>query len=209
MKMKFYFVFALMLSASVCRGTPSVHWEWNNDDKVYYLGVTAPDGAWAGSGAITMTITPTQEAVLQNNFEWITLGWGLFLLETSRDTLINYDLFSDISNDGKFFQFVERSGPVNETDLMIPQTDDFFSNTVILAFGIGMPDRGDGIKIHWNGWIEFAFDGENVFIHNWAFADASGKGIVAGAIPEPATLLLTLSGVALLVFQRRRVTQKE
>jgi hypothetical protein len=53
------------------------------------------------------------------------------------------------------------------------------------------------------GWVQLGFDGTSVYVMNSA-VDISGDSIIVG-VPEPATLMLTLVGLAAIGLRRRFV----
>ena len=101
--------------------------------------------------------------------------------------------------------------PCAADGLVISKTNEDFSHTVFLAFAFYQTTVFDDEIVSWwidyYGWIEFGFDGSEVYIRNSA-VETTGQGLYAGVVPEPSTLLLALSGVALLLCNRRR-TRKE
>ena len=113
-------------------------------------------------------------------------------------------------------------------DTMFTGQDDYFSNdwkagpwsdvfirtdeTVILAFMAGNIfweyENGGAEAEKWYryGWVELGYNGTDIYIVNSAM-ETTGLGIYAGTgsvIPEPATALLALSGLALLWRRRRK-----
>lgn len=56
------------------------------------------------------------------------------------------------------------------------------------------------------GWMRVVLnnDGNPGLIRDWAL-ESSGTGISVGAIPEPSSLLVALTGMTLLAFRRKRV----
>ena len=48
------------------------------------------------------------------------------------------------------------------------------------------------------------YDGTGVYIHAWAWESEPGKGILAGAIPEPGAGWLAMAGGWLVLWRRRR-----
>lgn len=62
------------------------------------------------------------------------------------------------------------------------------------------------------GWIEMTTGNSRVFnatIRGWAYESNLNESIQAGAIPEPATSLLSLGGAMLMFLRRRRVPASE
>jgi len=55
------------------------------------------------------------------------------------------------------------------------------------------------------GWVHMTVYGEHpgMTLHSWAYESVSGEGIVAGAVPEPATALLAVIGGLSAWFLRR------
>jgi len=55
------------------------------------------------------------------------------------------------------------------------------------------------------GWIDLWVAPDNPYaeIYGWAYETDPGVSIIAGAIPEPATILLLLGGVVAVVVSRR------
>ncbi len=57
------------------------------------------------------------------------------------------------------------------------------------------------------GWMRMSDVSFSTFIvHDWAYETQPGVGIGAGVIPEPGTLILLLSGGALVLASRRRLS---
>lgn len=68
-----------------------------------------------------------------------------------------------------------------------------------------------GIEL-WNGaggtnfgWIELDYNGpaQTLTVVDWAYQTTPGVGILAGAVPEPATSGIVLAGIGALYFSRR------
>ena len=213
-------IFLLSLIALVCHGGPAVQWDiafWTggNDSRLTIALILPspepPDPMFPSHNVgythtdISKSFTPRQ-AVL--NLNLLRSSSFPLLLQTSYGTLIDHDFFHH--SDDPFFQTYDPStgGLVGETDLVIPKTNKQLSNTVLLAFAFGYFDTdSSSYEAFVYGWIEFRYDGNDVFIVNSAATWDSGQGILAGTgtiVPEPSVALLALSGVALFLFQRRR-----
>ena len=152
----------------------------------------------------TKVVSSSDQANLEN-FRWVALSYECTLLLTSYGTLINYELFD--SSDNFFYQTcLNFPFPVETSDfvdLIIPKTEDNLLNTIILAFALSS-GTDDGFEIKYYGWIEFGYDGEDVYILNSAMIDGMWSGIYAGVIPEPSTALLAMSGCAFMLLRRRK-----
>lgn len=203
MRKKIYFVLMLILSVIICHGSV-VQWDevsfghWFGN--IYYLNVRTPDdGVIVFDIKVDLTTLP-ETAILINNLGYSTLGYGILLLQTDYNMLIDYELFT--SSSGKLFQAYSPSGgAVTEANVEIS-----LDNTIILAFVAGDYDSYDGE--FWNayyGWMEFGYtEKDGVHIVNAAINTTWYEGLRAGVIPEPSCALLALSGVALLLRQRSR-----
>lgn len=57
------------------------------------------------------------------------------------------------------------------------------------------------------GWLAISgghiFNGQELYIHAWAYESEPGKGLIAGQIPEPGSSLLVAAGALLLGTRRR------
>ena len=55
---------------------------------------------------------------------------------------------------------------------------------------------------HNDGWLAISgghiFNGQELYIHAWAYESDPGKGLFAGQIPEPGSSLLLVMGALLL-----------
>ena len=102
-----------------------------------------------------------------------------------------------------------RDGWHNDDELVDP-------STVEAAIGNGPPfeqkylglrfERGNDIHYAWMAVSGFrgGDPGKEVFIHAWAWEGEPGKGIPAGAIPEPSAGWLAMAGGWLCMRRRRR-----
>jgi len=204
---KLCFCFMLIFSMTVCHGG-AVQWDiaqWGYDlDFGHLLAITAPNGGGIQIGMI-LTSTLTQ-ATLKNNLDWHTLGYGVLLLQTNYNTLIDDDFFNN-SPDPFFNTYTSSGFSMSEMDLSIPHTNSDFSNTILLAFAIGGLDWSGEFVSEWYGWIEFGYTiKDGVYIAN-SGVETTGLGIYAGtgnAVPEPSTVLLAMSGGTILLLRRRK-----
>ena len=195
----------LLFSSTVCHGS-SVQWgvsglgyepTFNSD----FLWVWEPDTCSASASVKIMT--SSGNAVIKNNLYLITAGYGMLLVQTEYDTLIDHSLFSNSS--GSLFQAYDPlGGIISEKNVAISLYD-----TVFMAFAIGGIDYGTGEFIElWYGWVALTYDNQGVHVGSSAI-ETTGLGIYAGTgivIPEPSSALLALSGLAVFLLRRRRPT---
>jgi len=202
---KLFFISTLFFITMVGRGG-TIQWDIAN----WYYDI---DGYWSGQYILDISdfiIFPTQQLITTPdqatlvNFRWGELSRECTMLLTSPGTFIDYNLFEN-SND--FFYQTFPNWPFPGTtpyavNLEIPKTNDDLMNTIMIAFALskGSPS---GAVIDYYGWIEFGYNGNEVYILNSAMIDGMWSGIYAG-VPEPSTAFLVLSGCAVLLFRRKK-----
>ena len=138
-------------------------------------------------------------------------GWDCAFLQVTQGMLIDNNLFAN--NTDKWLPYYEYIDGwpyyvqpfIDPNNMVIPKTEEDFSNTVILAFSFYTLAFSGEYQTDYYGCIEFGYDGTEVFIVNSAIETTPCLGIVAG-IPEPSSALLALSGLAVFLLRRRRIT---
>jgi len=201
MKSKLCLVLALMLSGTVCLGG-AVEWGiftiYNYESGVSELyGEIYDGGLGGGVGLGFETQRYSGGATMVHRPEYTTLGYSLFLLPMDVGSLVDYE--SVFVNGSDFFQNMKNGVPSVPFSILQGKTA-----YLAIAFGV----LGDSEQDSWlrYGWIEFGYNGANVFIVNSA-VETTGLGIFAGTgnvVPEPSSVLLALSGFSLLLLRRRK-----
>ena len=228
MKTKTYFILALTLACSICRGGSIewnvIHWEydtgyWSNLDE-YILGIktSVPISApFNYSSGFRTKVSSSYEHASFENFRQVSWGGNGAFVQVGHGEMVDYDLYANNTADWLPRGYEDEYGwsridyPFDgPNNMVIPLTDEDFSNTVILAFafyGFYMGEQVDSWWIDYYGWIEFGFGGNEVFVRNSAI-ERTGQGLYAGVIPEPSPSGLALAGLGLLLRRRREKKQQ-
>ena len=212
--------FIVMLSLSsviVCHGG-TVQWgvaSWGQDSE-YVLSILTSvpffPPHYISSDFRTRVISTPGQASFEN-FRQFVWGGDCAFLQVNHGMPIDHGLFANNTDKWlPYYDYVD-GWPyfvrpfIDPNNLVIPKTDEGFSNTVILAFAF-YSLVFSGYTTDYYGWIEFGYNGTDVFIVNSAL-ETTGLGIFAGTgnvVPEPSSVLLALSGFSLLLLRRRRIT---
>ena len=195
-----FFVNAGPVQWGVETGVASIGY-WDDDYyETYFLGVGGP-GVLGFMISLDFYYPPAQAVVTSP--EIMTLGASATLVTTDYGSIIDHDLVFK-ATDNIFFSF-STWWEYNELTIGMGES-------VLLAFAAYDFDVDKDEYVYGYGWIELAYGLnektglEEVYVSDSAF-DTLGRGMIAGTynvVPEPATALLALSGLALLFRQRRR-----
>ena len=226
MKKKVYVVYVLSLGVVLNCYSNNIEWgvaRWEYDtgyfdngdymlDIVTSLPWYPPFSPTQSLGFRTQVSTSVNQGVFQDfRFSWASTPYSCAFLPVSYGTLIDNALYANAIDDWLPYDdgddwphWVE---PYAVNGLVVPKTMDDLSNTIFVAFAL-YSLVFDGYMIDYYGWLEFGYDGTNIYLVNSAM-ETTGQGIYAGTgivIPEPSTVLLAIVGLAVLGLRRRKVT---
>jgi hypothetical protein len=134
----------------------------------------------------TQSINPSYASLAASTTEYIasySQRWRVF----TEGEALNYNVFFGDYND-YFFRL--SGGASSDRAVDIPRNGSVY---------LGFVEENDLIY----GWVQLGFDGTSVYVMNSA-VDISGDSIIVG-VPEPATLMLMMVGLAAVGRRRRHV----
>ena len=190
-------------------------WEYDNGEYMLNLVTSLP---WypplfptQSLGFRTQVNASAYQGVFQNfRPSWSATPYYCALLPVASGTLIDNALYASCTGDWlAHIEIREEDGwpiwvePYAVNGLEVPLTDQDSSNTVLVAFAL-YSIVFDGYMIDYYGWLEFGYNGTNIYLVNSAM-EMTGQGVFAG-VPEPSTALLALAGLVAFGLRRRKAT---